>query len=165
MSRTLSTAAVVAILEQSSGVAWHQLITIDHASLTTPIRLTDDQADIVSNGDTFTACGYTIELPDAIPDNLSRVSITIDNASQLLTANIRNINSPPAARPSLLLEIINSGNLNAVEASFNFDILVISIDDFKISGTIGHEEDLRTAGYPGITMGPNNFQGLFGQTI
>jgi hypothetical protein len=49
-----------------SGDAPSYLLEISHPQLAVPIRICNDTQDIVSNGNTFTAMGFRVSLPDDI---------------------------------------------------------------------------------------------------
>jgi len=68
MPRTLSNAALASMNAQATGEVWLVLLTLSHPTLATPIRLVNNNEDVVSRGSTFLAFPFEVELPGEDPD-------------------------------------------------------------------------------------------------
>lgn len=115
MSRTVSLPFMQAAFAQETGEAPVILITIDHASLGTPIRVAGYDVDIVSNGDTYVAFPFEITLPTDLEEGAPRAKLSIDNIDRSIVIAIRTASGLP---PTCTMQIVLASTPNTVEASF-----------------------------------------------
>ncbi len=144
------------------------LITLDHASLPDPIRVSTDNGQTfeingrtvrgtISNGFQFVYCPVTISLPDDSEETISEASIEIDNVERSVLAAVRSIQSPP----TITMQIVLASTPNIIEAQFlNFKLVSVDADPLTISGKLSLGNFLGEP-YPGMSMNPSNFPGLF----
>ncbi len=93
-----------AVLAQDTGEQAALLVTIAHASLGTPIRVTDAGADIVSGGQTFVAYPFELSLPDDPQDRLfGEAQVKIDNIDPVIAATLRSLTTRPDVTIQLVL--------------------------------------------------------------
>ena len=157
MSRSVSATFRSAAYARETWAVFLMLLEIDHSTLDDPIRVVNNQADITSGGNPYTAYPFQIDLPQDDPDELPSVRLTIDNCSREITAGIRALTSAP----TVTLSVILSTSPNTIEAG----PIVFSMQDVSISATtitatlVG--EDILNIKYPADSITPANFPGLF----
>jgi len=133
------------------------LLTIDHPTLTTPIRVVHNTVDIISRGDSFTAFPFELVLPTSDPDSPPRAQLVIDNVSREIGQVIRQI--PSAA--TVLIEVVRLAAPDELELSFpTLKLINIRLDVAKVTGDL-ISEDLQIEPYPAFTFSPAQFPGLF----
>lgn len=157
MSRNLSLSAINAINSEETDEVFLILLTISHASLATPIRVTSDNVDTVSRGNLFVAYPFELSLPEDSETLSARASLKIDNVDRSIIASIRNMNNSP----DILMEIIRAASPDIVEASFpDFKMTNISYDVLTVSGDLTIE-DFTAEPYPADRFAPAYFPSLF----
>lgn len=133
------------------------LLTIDHADLSTPIRVVHNKVDIVSRGNTFTAFPFDLILPTSSSDSPPKAQLTIDNVSREIGQAIRTVSSAP----TVLIEVVRINDFDAVELSFpTLKMRNVRFDVSKVTGDIV-SEDLQFEPYPVFTFSPAHFPGIF----
>lgn len=156
MPRTLSNAALASINAQSTSEVWLVLLTLSHATLPTPIRLVNNNEDVVSRGNTFIAFPFEIELPGEDPDQPPKAMLRIDNVDRRIVQTIRSITAPP----TITLEVILASAPNTVEVSFtNMTLRNAQYDVSTVSGELTFDS-IYTEPVT-LTMTPNRFPGMF----
>jgi len=166
---TLSLNFRQAAFEAESGVFPICLITIDHADLPAPIRLSTDPtqrisepvADVVygtvSRGNSFYFFPCELKLPDDTDDGPGQMSLQFSNVNRDYIAIIRSI----TGRPTVNIEMVLSNALNTVEAQWpEFLITDVNWDAGLISFSMSMET-LEREGYPSGSYTPAAFPGLF----
>lgn len=115
----------------SSEAAWLCLLTI-----TTPtevLRFVNNNEDIISNGQTFTAFPFAIVLPNDDGDTLPRVKLQLQNFDQLIVEAIRGLPSPP----SIKCQIVTSLTPDDVEIEIeNMILRNVNYDAMDIMGDL-----------------------------
>lgn len=153
-----STTFNVAARASETGETPIALLTIDHETFTQPIRVSSDQVDTVSRGNTFLAYPFAFQLPDDKPGEISQVQIQIGNVDKQLISNLRSVQDDQV---SLLLELVLSGHPDLVEGGpFGFSLLDVRYNALTISGTFGYEDFLNTV-LPAHDITPANVPGTF----
>jgi hypothetical protein len=141
---------------QETGEVWLVLLTISHADLATPIRVVNNNEDIVSRGNTFLAFPFEIVLPGQDPDSAPKAQIRFDNVERTAIPAIRGLTSAP----SVLIEVILASAPNSVEISFDgMKFVGVNYSATIIEGELQFEVLYSEA----ITaqMTPSRFPGLF----
>lgn len=157
MSRVISEEALQSVFAQETDDAFLILLTINHAGLETPIRVTNNTVDVFSRGETFIAFPFEICLPDDEDEKTPRARLVMDNVERTVVQTIRGLASPP----SVLIEIIRAADPESVEARFeDFKFTDISYDSKKIEGNLGIE-DFTTEPFPAGSFCPSLFPGIF----
>ncbi|NNG04359.1 MAG: DUF1833 family protein [Inquilinus sp.] len=132
------------------------LLTIDHADLAAPIRVTSDAVDTASRGDTYVAFPFRVSLPDDT-EEAARARLEIDNVDRRIVEAVRSISSPPSVR----LEVVLAGTPDLVEAGpFDFELEETRYDLLVVSGELAFEPVLDLA-MPADSLSPGLFPGLF----
>ena len=109
------------ISDTLKGEAWSDasdlplvLLKIDHADLSTPIRLVNNKVEIVANGDIFSAFPFEIRLPDNLEDATPRAQLRIDNVSREIGEAIRSISTPAA----VTIQVVRQDAPDTIEMSW-----------------------------------------------
>lgn len=157
MSRNISATGKQALFSQETSEVFLILITIDHADLAQPIRVTSDSVDTVSRGNTFVAFPFELDLPTDTFDAPPRARLTIDNIDRQIVQAVRDISSPA----EVLMEIILASAPDNVEVSFpDFKLSNVNYDALTVSGDL-IVEDFSAEPYPARVFGPADFPGIF----
>ena len=69
-----------------SGTAPVILLEISHVSLPQPIRVVNDNQDLVHNGNTFQKCAFSVTLPSDKEQGMPKARLSIDNLGREMTA-------------------------------------------------------------------------------
>lgn len=158
MSRSLSSLAARATRAQETGEVFLLLLTIEHASLAAPIRCVNNLTDITSNGETFVAFPFQIQLPDEQEDSPPRMRLQIDNVDRTIVASIRRLTSPPTVQ----LDVCVASQPDVIEASFpGFTLRQAQYDALMVEGDLSLD-DIVTEPCPEGSFTPQFFPGLFG---
>jgi hypothetical protein len=154
----LSVAAKRAVFAPESGEAFIILLTIEHPDIADgPIRLARNMVDIVSGGNTYLACPFEVDLPDQREDQLSRVTLRVDNVDRRIVLAVRQIATPP----TVTLEVVLGSSPNTVEAGpFVFTLREVDYNALVVEGQLMFEDVLNER-YPAHTFSPTFFPGLF----
>jgi hypothetical protein len=157
MSRPLSTAAKNSIYAQETILAWLIILEIDHADLGSPIRVVNNDVDIVSNGDTYSAFPFQVTLPDEREDRPPVVRLVIGNVDLQIVTAIRSITSAPTVD----LSVVTSNDYDTLEVGpLSFSLKDISYDSLVVEGSLVYEPILDEP-YPSNRFIPSSFPGLF----
>lgn len=141
---------------QETGEVWLVLLTITHTDLPAPLRFVNNNEDITSNGNVYTAFPFEIFLPDQDPDQPPRASLRIDNVDRQIVAALRTLTSAP----TIQFDIILASAPNTIEATFpGMKLVGASYTAATIEGEIA-PESLFTEPMT-YTMTPSRFPGLF----
>ena len=158
MPRQLSLSAVQSLLAQETEKVWLVCLTIDHADLTSPIRLVNDKQDLTRTAGTFTAFPFQVTLPSEDEQETPRATLTIDNVDRTVIQALRSITSAP----DITIEVVLQDSPNTVEAGpFEFQLHSITYDAQAIRGDLGYQSDFLNEGFPKLAFTPNTAQGLF----
>jgi len=142
---------------QETGECYLILLTIAHADLAASIRVVNNNEDIVSNGNTFSAFPFNCQLPDATEDTPPRARLIIDNTSQEIAQAIRTISS----KATVLIQVIRAADPDTIERSFSeFDMRNVKWDASRVSGDL-EIEGMESEPFPAGEFNPAEFSGLF----
>lgn len=168
MSRSVSAVFAAAAHAPQTEEVLVILITIDHDDLANPIRISTDNGatfvvdgttyrGTISNGENYTYCPVRVVLPDDSEETISQCTLEIDNVDRDILASIRTITSAP----SMTLQVVLASSPDTTEAYYpNFTLSSIYADAMIISGTMSLG-DFLSEPFPGGSMLPSNFPGLF----
>lgn len=153
---TVSSDGRAELYAAQSAEVWVQLLTIDHDDLATPIRLCNNNEDIVSDGETFTAWGFPPILPVSTEGELPAVELAIDNVTRELTIALRAITTPI----TVTLEVIRASDPDTVEVQYVYESRSIRYADDSVRIELGSEA-LMSERIPGDTYTRTTNPGLF----
>lgn len=157
MSRPVSLTAKAALNAQETGDAFLILLTISHAQLATPLRVTGDAIETVSRGNSFVPFPFELSLPDDDSGKAPEARLTIDNIDRQIVKAVRGL---PSA-PSVLIEIVRAAEPDTVEARFeDFRLTDVQYDSRVVEGNLT-VEDFTAEPFPAFLFSPGLFPGLF----
>lgn len=157
MSRSLSTVAKIAIFSQETAEVFLLLLTIAHPNLSPPIRVVNNQQDITSGGDTYTAFPFEITLPDEKEESIPWMRLAIDNVDKQIVQAMRSLTSPP----TITLTVVLASQPDTVEVSFTgFVLRDVTHNALVVEGSLMLEDVLNEA-YSQHSFTPNLYAGLF----
>lgn len=162
---SVSDTLLSAIYAEETGEAMALLLTLDHATLESPVRVTDATTEtladgargLVSRGYAFQWYPFELELPRDEQGKPLTAKLRIDNVGRRLVQHLRPVTSPPA----VTIEAVLDSDPDTVEVRF---------DHFRLAqaswSTLVVEGDLVQRGpeaepYPAPTFTPAGFPGLF----
>lgn len=141
---------------QETGIAPLFLLEIDHESLSEPIRVVNNQTDIVSNGDTYVGLAFEIDLPSEDGDQ-ARVQVRIDNVDRVIVDSLR----AATGRPTFTLSVVLADTPDMVEAGpFAMTLSEADYDAGQVTGVLVFE-DILSEPFPGDSFIPSTHPGLF----
>jgi hypothetical protein len=157
MPRTVSLPALQAMLAQQTSAVFLELLTVDHADLSSPIRLVNNTVDITSNANVFTAAAFRSSLPTDTEKRAPSARITVSNIDQTIIIALRSVSSPP----TFTLAVISADTPDTYE----YGPIDLELRDYQttaqaITMTIALE-DFAQEGWPSLRFDPVNFPGLF----
>jgi len=152
---------------QESGEVLIFLLTISHASLTTPIRLTTDPTErkstdplvyrTMSRGEEFLYAGVDITIPDEQDRSPPASKLTVENVTRGLVPLARSIATPP----SIKIEVVAASDLDTVEMTWPaLDMSNLQYDAGQLVFDLTMDS-LVTEPYPSGSFNPASFRGLF----
>lgn len=157
MSRVISSLSRQSLYAGETGDAFLVLLTLSHASLAEPIRVTSDAVDTLSRGDSFIAFPFEISLPDDEDRRPPRARLVIDNIDRRIVQAVRSLSSAP----SVLIEIVRAADPDTVEARFvDFKLANVTYDSSVVEGDLT-VEDFTAEPFPSASFSPSLFPGLF----
>lgn len=161
MSKRLSNAARAAAFAQQTGEVFLTLVEIEHDDLGAPIRLVDNTENVTSNGNVYTACGFSVPMADDSADSLARTRMTIDNVDQALTVAIRSVRRTP--KPTVTLSVVLASSPDVIEfGPFTYFVNSIAYDARSVTLDLSYE-DILNERFHRVFMTPVGFPGLFKQ--
>ncbi len=146
-----------ALMAQETGEAFIVLIKIDHPNLSAPIRVSSDGVNTSSNGETFIAFPFELELPISDPDQPPRARITIDNVDRSIVTAIRSINT----EATVDIDVVLGSDPDTLEVSFTgFKLVNVDYDALVVAGDLSFE-DFFSEPFPSRVFSPADFPGGF----
>jgi len=154
---------------QETGRTVIVLITIEHSSLTDPIRICTNPTEriaeyednivygTVSRSNNYVFLPLTIQVPSDTDEGPGNMTIEFDNIHRDYTTAIRSIFTPP----TVTVELVLDSTPDTVEVSWpEFLLTDITYDALTIKGTLVLEL-LDREPFPSGTFNPTSFPGLF----
>lgn len=146
-----------AVHAPETGEAILMLLTLDHDTLTDPLRFTSDGVDTESRGYTFVAFPFQITLPPSSKDQPPKMQLSIDNVDRQIVQTIREIQSAPSVK----VEIVLASTPDTVENTYpDFILIDTNYDRLTVQGTLVIEM-LEREPFPANDFTPDGFPGLF----
>jgi len=156
MPRTLTTNTLTQFFFQESSDPFLLLITISHPQFAT-IRLVNNNEDIISRGNTFTALAMKITLQTNDGESIPQIQIVLDNVPIELMDEFRSTTTPA----NVIVEAVLKSLPDVVEISIG-DLLLskISYTNKQITATLVLN-DLFNQRIPGELYSPQYYPGMF----
>jgi hypothetical protein len=158
MANQLSNQLIAQMFAQESGDPFLILVTLTHPDFAGPVRLVNNQEDIVSNGETFSAFPMEITLPIDDESNSAReIQITFANTGLELVDELRGVQTPI----NVQLDMILASTPDIVEFSFQeFKLRQVSFNQFTIQGSLYMDDFLNTE-LTSENYSPSIYPGLY----
>lgn len=157
MPRTVSLPALQAMLAQQTSAVFLELLTVDHASLGSPIRLVNNTVAIESNGNTYQPASFAGSLPPDVEKRVPVAQLTVSNVDQTLITALRQLTSAP----TFTLAVIAADTPDVYEyGPIDLDLRDYQTNRQTVSLKLSLE-DFTQEGYPYLRFDPVNFPGLF----
>ena len=158
MARNVSSTFLSSVNAADADEVFLVLLTIDHADLSSPIRVTSDSVDTVSNGNTFQTFPFQIRLPTDDDDSRGALaSVTIDAVDRRVVEAARTISGVP----KVTIEVVLASDPDTIEISWpDFNLANHRADSDTISGELVLEL-LDQEPFPSGRFDPVGFPGLF----
>lgn len=158
MSRNPSAAFKRAVFAAQTGEAILVLLTIDHPTLGAPLRVTSDNVDTVSDGETFVPYPFQLTLAEESEDATPTIGLSIDNVDRTIGAALRDAG---LEAPTCTVQVVMGSDPDTIEAEFPaFRLRDVDYDALVVTCQLTLE-DMTTLPYPYVTFTPNRFPGLF----
>lgn len=156
MARTLSPFAKREVMQLNSDNACLDLLTISHADLAQPIRLVNNNEDVVSNGNTYTAFNFAVSMPPEDPEKEPSITLTVGNVDRAITDALMSISSPANVK----VETVLSSDPDTVEIlKENLILRVASYNALEVTATI-MSDDILAQAFPKHQYTPTQFKSI-----
>lgn len=157
MSRSVSTTARAAMYAAQTSEVFLELLEIDHADLSDPIRVVNNTEAIVHGGNTYLPFPFRVDLPDDVEGVISTAKLTIDNTDRQVVTAVRTVSTAP----TVTLKIALASSSDIVEAGpFEFRLRNVEYNLHQVSGELVYEDRLNLD-VPRLKFTPEHFPGLF----
>ena len=123
------------------------LLEIDHADLTTPIRIVNDRQDVTFETNVYTALSFRISLPTDLQQGLPRATLAVDNIGRELIQWLEASNGG-AGTTVRIIQILRSDPSTA-ELDMLMTLFNIQVSAAVITGELGFEDLLNV---PAVTL-------------
>ncbi len=154
--RNISPESRIAAYAEATDKVWLVLLEINAAGLGAPIRIVNDNQDVIHLGWTFIGYPFEIELPSESQDRPMIARIRIDNTQRLIIDEVRSISEPP----SVTLRVILADQPDVVEVEYaGMRLRNVTWDVGEISGDLVYEDILSEPVCEQMT--PARFPGAF----
>jgi hypothetical protein len=141
----VSLTALAMMHAQSTGDGLLILVTISHASLTTPLRYVNNPVDVISRGDTYVALAYDVTLPAEVEREAPTARMTVDGVGRELIPTVRGASSFPLVTIELV-RLLNPSEL--VQRWISYKLTeVAGPDPATVELSLG-KDDLTLQRYP-----------------
>ncbi len=134
------------------------LLEIDHPDLAAPIRIVNDNQDLVHLGNTFTAMAFRATLPEDIEEGMPRARLSIDNVGKEMVAWLEASGGGQGATVRMM-QVLRSAP-DTIEWEVTMDLTNLSMTSLEISGTLSFDDLLNKPGVT-VTYRPETAPGLF----
>jgi len=154
--RNLSDIVKTQMLAQETDAAFWILLELSHASLSTPLRFCTNNETINRLGVDWYPSFFDVNLPSEQPEQLPKVTLTIENIDRTLIDALRALDTPLAVK----LYVATSADVDLAVGPFEFTWRDTQYDATTIQASL-ESEDLLNQRYPKDEFIPSKFPGLF----
>lgn len=157
MSALQSGRATALAIAQYADEPFIALLTIAHPSLAEPYRFARNRKKIVSNGATFSAAYFELELPGDGTDAPS-ANITVSNVNRKIGRSLERL--PADDKTVCKIDLVLPSTPDVIERSWAQFILQNAVwDAMTVRGTIGRTQYYDEP-WPSIRITTRNFRGI-----
>lgn len=145
-------------MNATSGEALLLLVEISHPDLGAPVRVVQDNQDLVHQGNLFVAFDFRIDLPDDQDKQTATAKIDLDNIGRELTQWLEESGGGEDAQVRIVQ--VSRADPDVVEWEATLDLTNVLMDVPRIGGELGYEDLLNR---PGVRLryDPRTAPGLF----
>lgn len=109
------------------------LLEINHSSFSAPLRFVSDVDDLVSNGETYTAFPFEINLPTD-DENEPGATVRIENVDDRIGTTLLNLNTDPV---TVDIKVVLRSTPDVIEAEWSeFELVDVEITGIFVSGRL-----------------------------
>ena len=157
MSRSFTSTALSAMFAQETSDAYVTLLTIDHASLGSPIRYCDAENDVTSGVNLFTAASFRLVLPTDSDGAPPRTAIEVDAVDRAIIDTALSLSSPP----DVSLEWVRAAAPGVIEMGPAYFLIEdVSYDKLSLKASLAYEPVLNEP-IPADRRTPVTHPGIF----
>lgn len=158
MSRQYSSQFKSTLAKVSAEEAPLVLLEINHASLTTPVRVVNDMQDLTSNGNLFIACPFRYVLPDDFENQLPKARLAVDNVGRDLMYWIET--SAGGNGSTVKMMQVMRSRPDTIEWSITMNLYNVQVTMKEVSAELGFENLFAK---PAVLLQyrPDNSPGIF----
>lgn len=157
MPRTISLAAMQGAMASETDEVYLVILEIDHPDLGVPLRFVNNDADVTSGGNVYTAMPFVPILPDDREEKEPSAEVRIDNVSREIMDEVRSIVSPFAMTMSVIL---HSSPSTIEWGPLEFETRGVTYNAQSITFRLGYSAFTREP-FPYIVFDTVNFPGMF----
>jgi len=159
MARTISAAALSALLAQQTKQVFLTLLDISHSGFANTFHFVNNPVPIVSNGSIYQPFPFMLDLPEDTAERPPRANLVVGNVTREIMDEIRTISANERIRVDFHV-IMASEPDNYVDTFANYELQNISYDALTIQGEL-ILGDFLTEPFPPDRFTPNLFPALF----
>lgn len=157
MTRALSARALASLLAHESRDAFLLLATLTDPVTGTVYRVANNTEDVVSSGQTFSACAFGFAFPPDDDEAPKGVQIQIDNVDLRLIGMLRSVTKPIACA----LQVVVAATPSVVEMELPYlQIVEVEWNELVVTGKLASDDPLNQK-YPAHIYEPRTFPGMF----
>jgi len=144
----------------STGAAEAPLIALEitHPDLVTPIRVVNDNQDLVHLTETFVAMAFRIDLPTDEDRGLPQARLAVDNVGREMMQWLEASDGGAGAKVRII-QLLRSAP-DTVEWEITMDLSNVKATMLEVTGRLGFEDLLNRPGVT-LTYRPDTAPGLF----
>jgi hypothetical protein len=155
---TVSQTTIASLQSTSDGYGILELLLIDHASFSSPVRVVNDTRDWVIGVDTFVGLPFSLKLPSQVQKEQPRATLQIDNIGRELTALVEAL--PVGASLTATIRVVSRATPTVTDYEFISQLSGINITPTVMSCVLGPDETMRQSAVR-IRFDPVNAPALF----
>lgn len=153
----VSNTLISSAFAQETTDVWLVLLTINHSTLSEPIRVVNNTENITSNSELFVGFPFEITLPDNREGAAPSAQLAIDNVSREIGLAIRTMTSAA----SVTIQVVRAAAPDTIEIEWPyFTLRNVKMNANSVSGDLVFE-DFVSEPYPAGRFVPSYFPGLF----
>lgn len=128
-----------ALYDEETDEVFATLVTIDHADLEPPLRATDNEEEIESDGETFVPYAFELAWPTDHENRPPLARLRIGNVDRVIVQTLRALDSPP----TVTVQLVRAADPDLVEAELpEFELFQADYDVVVVEGELGLESFL-----------------------
>jgi Domain of unknown function (DUF1833) len=135
------------------------LIEINHEALVDPVRIVQDNRELIHQGNTYLPLEFRLQPPDDMSKGLPRAKISIDNVARDLVSLLEITNGARGSTCSIR-QVLRS-TPNTVESVTTLSLFDIEIDLREVTGSLSYKDFVNLQGVV-KRYDPQTAPGLFG---